>query len=201
MKSLLNQNDPRISLMLLSLLFFLSVFTIWNFFALRRIKLKKLKLEFQNKKIIHQFEKLKSVISPKYILGSQLLEEKIDKVCLKLSSDSFKKFPELSQSRIELIHMKELIAQWRTNIDKDYSLIELEQYSQELPALKKLNHTEQRILLYSIRGFPTSEIALIMSISQQHVRNTKSKTFKILTDELGEEMNITQLQKLLFRNP
>jgi DNA-binding CsgD family transcriptional regulator len=97
--------------------------------------------------------------------------------------------------------MKELIAQWRTNIYKDYSLIELEQYSQELPALKKLNHTEQRILLYSIRGFPTSEIALIMSISQQHVRNTKSKTFKILTDELGEEMNITQLQKLLFRNP
>lgn len=193
MNVILNLSSQNMFLMLLLLSALLLLISIWSFFALRSLKLKKLKVELQHEKTLNQFQQLKSIVSPKYTLGSQIIEDKLQKIHAKLSIEPFRKFTEVHIIKSDILQIKELLSQWRSSIDRDQTLFEFEQYTQELPGLKKLNFTEKRILFYCIRGFSTTDISMMMSISQQHVRNSKSKIQKTLSEEMGREISLNDI--------
>jgi hypothetical protein len=198
MKSILNLQDSSLFLMLSTLvLVLLFSIAIMLFLHYRNIKLQKLKLEINFQKLLHQYHQMKSLVSPKFTFGTQALEQKIDQISNKLNSSTLRKHPETYQIKQEILDINTLLKEWRRSIEQHRVIITIESFTNQFPILLELNNTEKKILLYSIMGYGIQDISTMLSLSQQHIRNSKSKILKWLSEFYQEEITIASLQKLV----
>jgi hypothetical protein len=164
----------------------------------RRFQFQKLNLELENIRTINQSNYSKQQIADRVLSVNRATHKKLNYLVQKLRNSKFAKDPEIIEIRGELNSISEL----ETDLVNEMSQIKTSDnilyLAEKFKSILSMNQTEQSVLGYIIEGHKVKEIAILMSISEQHVRNTKSKVFKMLSEDIGTTVSTQDLQ--VFRN-
>lgn len=180
------------SVLILTLLIF--GFVLYN--KNKKITIQKLQLEIQNSRNINELNLNKKQFAERLISANQSINKKLEKISNKLKVSEFAKNPEIIQVRKELESISELKGEWTSEMEQIQSIDDIGFLFDHFKCIQNFNQTEQSLLAYLINGHKVKEIAALLDISQQHVRNTKTKIFKALSSENGSDIDIVNLLEL-----
>ena len=164
-----------------SLLLLLSAFVA--FFLYRKNGRKKLaiialeaRLASQELEILKRDKEMKENV----VAISQSVLEQISQIVQKIRSANFSKDPEAVAIRQDLVRLTQLSQAF---IEPNLSDTVYDSYNylfEDLPSLSELNVTEKRIFVLTVLGNRPKEIAALLNLNDQYIRNVKSKIKKLL---------------------
>jgi DNA-binding CsgD family transcriptional regulator len=167
----------------------------------RKIAIQKLQLELQNNRNISELNQNKKQFAERLISTNQVINKKLDKIASKLKQSNFGKDPEIIQIRRELESITEIKGDWSNELNQIKAIDGIHYLLDHFQSVQHFNQTEQTLLAYFINGHKVKEIATLMNLSEQHVRNTKTKVLKALSQEHQTEVSIEQLIELKEKGP
>lgn len=159
----------------------------------RKITIQKLQLEIQNNRSMHELTQHKKQFAERLISSQDAVNKKLEKIISKLKGISVHKDPEIIQIRKELSSITALNHEWEDELQSVHSHENIQYLYDHFTCLRDFNQTELRLLSYFINGHKTKEIASLLSISEQHVRNTKTKLIKTMSAEQGKTLSYDDL--------
>ncbi len=159
----------------------------------RKNAIQKLQLELQNNRSISELNQSKKQFAERLISTNQVINKKLDKIASKLKQSNFGKDPEIIQIRRELEGITEIKDDWSNELNQIKAIDGIRFLLDFFQSVQLFNQTEQTLLAYFINGHKVKEIATLMNLSEQHVRNTKTKVLKALSQEHQTEVSIDQL--------
>ncbi len=159
----------------------------------RKNAIQKLQLELQNNRSINELNQSKKQFAERLISTNQVINKKLDKIASKLKQSNFGKDPEIIQIRRELEGITEIKDDWSNELNQIKAIDGIRFLLDFFQSVQLFNQTEQTLLAYFINGHKVKEIATLMNLSEQHVRNTKTKVLKALSQEHQTEVSIDQL--------
>jgi DNA-binding CsgD family transcriptional regulator len=162
----------------------------------RKNAIQKLQLELQNNRNINELNQNKKQFAERLISANQAINKKLDKIASKLKQSNFGKDPEIIQIRRELEGITEIKDDWGNELNQIKAIDGIKFLIDYFQSVQLFNQTEQTLLAYFINGHKVKEIATLMNLSEQHVRNTKTKVLKTLSQEHQTEVSIEQLIEL-----
>jgi DNA-binding CsgD family transcriptional regulator len=150
-----------------------------------------LELEKQGKAILEQERSYTDRIR----LLSEALIAKSMRWSEMIKSSHIAKDPVAIQIRREL----ETIATIKGNFEYDESIMargeSVEEALRHFPELEELSHTAKEVVLLSISGQKPREIAKLLSLNEQYIRNLKSSAKKQLAPRLGTKFRWEELSR------
>ncbi len=164
----------------------------------RKIAIEKLQLELQNNRTLFELGQNKKQFAERLIAAQEAISAKILIIISKLKQTPFNKDPEIIQIRKELSTIADLNTEWEHELDSINTNDDIQFLYDHFDCIRNFNQTEQRLLYYFIHQHKVKEIAALLSISEQHVRNTKTKLIKTLSQEYGKTLKYEDL--LAFKN-
>lgn len=162
----------------------------------KKTTIQKLRLEIQNSKNINEFNLNKKQFAERLINANKSINKKLGQISNKLKNSEFAKNPEILQVRKEIESISELKGDWSTEMEQIQSIDDIGFLYDHFKCIQNFNQTEQSLLAYLINGHKVKLVAKLLDISQQHVRNTKTKIFKALSSEYGNEVDLNYLLEL-----
>ena len=162
----------------------------------KKTTIQKLRLEIQNSKNINEFNLNKKQFAERLINANKSINKKLGQISNKLKNSEFAKNPEILQVRKEIESISELKGDWSTEMEQIQSIDDIGFLYDHFKCIQNFNQTEQSLLAYLINGHKVKLVAKLLDISQQHVRNTKTKIFKALSSENGSEVDLNYLLEL-----
>jgi DNA-binding CsgD family transcriptional regulator len=179
----------------------LSVFGFVLFQKNKKITIQKLQLEIQNSRNIDEINTTKKQFAERLISANQTINKKLDKLSSKLKNSEFSKNPEILQVRKELDSITQLKGEWNSELQQIESIEDIRYLHEHFQCIQNFNQTEQSLLALIVKGHKVKEIATLMNISEQHVRNTKTKVLKSMSREKGFVVTIDFLGKIQNNGP
>jgi tetratricopeptide (TPR) repeat protein len=175
----------RTTAVLVAFLLFLLIVNLWQW---RRDRLRienelklSLELEQERKAILEQERSYTDRIR----LLSEALISKSLRWSEMINSSTMAKDPTAIQIRREL----EVVATLKGNFEHDSAILtrgeSVEEALKPFPELDDLSHTAKEVVLLSISGQKPREIAKLLSLNEQYIRNLKSSAKKRLEPRLG----------------
>jgi DNA-binding CsgD family transcriptional regulator len=164
----------------------------------RRIQFQKLNLELENIRTVNQGNYSKQQIADRVLSVNRATHKKLNYLAQKLRQTKFAKDPEIIEIRSELNSISELETDIFNEMNQIKSSDNILYLAEDFKSILSMNQTEQAVLAFILEGHKVKEIAVLMSVSEQHVRNTKSKVFKMLSEEVGH--NVTTEDLLSYKN-
>jgi tRNA(Met) C34 N-acetyltransferase TmcA len=149
----------------------------------KKITIQKLQLEIQNSRNISEINLNKKQFAERLISANQAVNKRLEKISSKLKNSQFGKNPEIVQARKELDAITELKGEWSLEMQQIQTIDDISFLLDHFKCIQNFNQTEQSLLAYLLNGHKIKEIAALMSLSEQHVRNTKTKVLKALSSE------------------
>ena len=162
----------------------------------RKNAIQKLQLELKNNRSINEINQNKKQFAERLISTNQIINKKLAKIASKLKQSNFGKDPEIIQIRRELEGITEIKDDWSNELNQIKAIDGIKFLLDYFQSVQLFNQTEQTLLAYFINGHKVKEIATLMNLSEQHVRNTKTKVLKALSQEHQTEVSIEQLIEL-----
>lgn len=175
--------------------------TFFFFQKNRKIAIQKLQLELQNNRNLSELNQSKKQFAERLISTNQVFNKKLDKIASKLKQSNFGKDSEIIQIRRELESITEIKGDWSHELNQIKAIDGIHYLLDYFQCVQHFNQTEQTLLSYFINGHRVKEIATLMNLSEQHVRNTKTKVLKALSQEHQEEITIEQLISFREKGP
>ncbi len=160
----------------------------------RRIQFQKLNLELENIRTVNQGNLAKQQIADRVLGVNRAAHKKLNFLAQKLRQSKFAKDPEIIEIRNELNSLSELETDILNEMNQIKSSDNILYLAEDFKSILSMNQTEQAVLAFILDGHKVKEIAVLMSVSEQHVRNTKSKVFKMLSEEVGRTVTSEDLQ-------
>jgi tetratricopeptide (TPR) repeat protein len=124
-------------------------------------------------------------LKEKTITLAQSILIQISQLIEKIKNASFSKDPDAILFRQDLERLSELSSSF-TELDKtnEFGFGDYDELFEKIPSLSLLNLTERKVLILSILGSKPREIAILLNLNDQYVRNVKSKLKKSLPESL-----------------
>ena len=162
----------------------------------KQITIQKLRLEIQNSRNISEIYLNKKQFAERLISANQAVNKRLEKISNKLKSSEFAKNPEIVQARKEIDAINVLKGEWSLEMQQIQTIDDISFLLDHFKCIQNFNQTEQSLLAYLLNGHKVKEIAALMSLSEQHVRNTKTKVLKSLSTEKKLEVTLGFLSEL-----
>lgn len=122
------------------------------------------------------------------VFTSKLILSKIEELINKIKNSNLASNPTLVDIKVELERLKGVDLPSENEMDDDSDIFEKYQYlTDKFPVLADLNSTTYKILVLSILDNAPKDIANLLNLNMQYVRNVRSKLKKELAAELGED--------------
>lgn len=137
------------------------------------------KLVKQELEMLRQEKELKENV----VAISQTILEQISGIGQRLKTADFAKHPEAVSIRLDLERLTKLS---QSVVQPSLSEVVYESYDYlftQYPELDILNLTERRILILTVLGNKPKEIAALLNLNDQYIRNVKSKIKKLFSAE------------------
>jgi hypothetical protein len=124
-------------------------------------------------------------LKEKTITLAQSVLIQISQLIVKIKNASFSKDPDAILFRQDLERLSELSSSF-TEVDKtnEFGFGDYDELFEKIPSLSSLNLTERKVLILTILGSKPREIATLLNLNDQYVRNVKSKIKKSLPESL-----------------
>lgn len=167
----------------------------------RKNAIQKLQLELLNNRNLSELNQSKKQFAERLISTNQVINKKLDKIASKLKQSNFGKDPEIIQIRRELEGITEIKGDWSAEMNQIKAIDGIHYLLDYFQCVQQFNQTEQTLLAYFITGHKVKEIATLMNLSEQHVRNTKTKVLKAFSQEHQKDVSIDQLISLREKGP
>jgi len=189
-----SQNVQYLIMFFCSLLVLLLIGALLMFYAKnRKIEVEKLKLEINNSRNLNELSKNKRLFADRLISSNQAMVKKINQIVKMIQKSSLAKEPDLIQIKKELIALTEL----EENLEVEMNQLKVSDvltfYSDKYFCIQNMNQTEKTILSYLLNGQKIKEIATLLTVSEQHVRNTKTRVLKLINAESNSQFTIEDL--------
>ncbi len=184
-----------------TLVLILSVFGFVLFQKNKKITIQKLQLEIQNSRNIDEINTTKKQFAERLISANKTINKRLDKLSSKLKNSEFSKNPEILQVRKELDSITQLKGEWNSELQQIESIEDIRYLHEHFQCIQNFNQTEQSLLALIVKGHKVKEIATLMNISEQHVRNTKTKVLKSMSREKGFVVTIDFIGKIQNNGP
>ena len=162
----------------------------------KQITIQKLRLEIQNSRNISEINLNKKQFAERLISANQAVNKRLEKISNKLKSSEFAKNPEIVQARKEIDAINVLKGEWSLEMQQIQTIDDISFLLDHFKCIQNFNQTEQSLLAYLLNGHKVKEIAALMSLSEQHVRNTKTKVLKALSTEKKIEVTLEFLAEI-----
>jgi tetratricopeptide (TPR) repeat protein len=121
------------------------------------------------------------------VFTSKLILTKIDELILKIKNSNLSNNPTMVDIKIELERLKGVELPHEGETIEESDIFENYQYlSEKFPSLTEMNSTSYKILVLSILDNAPKDIANLLNLNMQYVRNVRSKLKKELSEEMGE---------------
>ncbi len=121
------------------------------------------------------------------VFTSKLILTKIDELILKIKNSNLSNNPTMVDIKIELERLKGVELPHEGEAIEESDIFEKYQYlSEKFPSLTEMNSTSYKILVLSILDNAPKDIANLLNLNMQYVRNVRSKLKKELSEEMGE---------------
>ncbi len=121
------------------------------------------------------------------VFTSKLILTKIDELILKIKNSNLSNNPTMVDIKIELERLKGVELPHEGETIEESEIFEKYQYlSEKFPSLTEMNSTSYKILVLSILDNAPKDIANLLNLNMQYVRNVRSKLKKELSEEMGE---------------
>jgi hypothetical protein len=121
------------------------------------------------------------------VFTSKLILNKIDELILKIKNSNLSNNPTIVDIKIELERLKGVELPTEGETIEEYNIFEKYQYlSEKFPSLTEMNSTSYKILVLSILDNAPKDIANLLNLNMQYVRNVRSKLKKELSEQMGE---------------
>ncbi len=159
----------------------------------RKIEVEKLKLEINNNRNLNELSKNKRLFADRLISSNQAMVKKINQIVKMIQKSSLSKEPDLVQIRKELIALTELEEDLEIEMNQLKVSDVLTFYIDKYSCIQTMNQTEKTILSYLLNGQKIKEIATLLTVSEQHVRNTKTRVLKLINSEMNSQFTIEDL--------
>ena len=166
----------------------------------RKIQFQKLNLELENIRTVNQGNYSKQQIADRVLSVNRATHKKLNYLAQKLRQTKFAKDPEIIEIRSELNSISELETDIFNEMNQIKSSDNILYLAEDFKSILSMNQTELAVLAFILEGHKVKEIAVLMSVSEQHVRNTKSKVFKILSEDVGHNVTAEELQNYEDKN-
>jgi len=166
----------------------------------RKIQFQKLNLELENIRTVNQGNYSKQQIADRVLSVNRATHKKLNYLAQKLRQTKFAKDPEIIEIRSELNSISELETDIFNEMNQIKSSDNILYLAEDFKSILSMNQTEQAVLAFILEGHKVKEIAVLMSVSEQHVRNTKSKVFKMLSEDVGHNVTAEDLLSYKTRN-
>lgn len=166
----------------------------------RKIQFQKLNLELENIRTVNQGNYSKQQIADRVLSVNRATHKKLNYLAQKLRQTKFAKDPEIIEIRSELNSISELETDIFNEMNQIKSSDNILYLAEDFKSILSMNQTEQAVLAFILEGHKVKEIAVLMSVSEQHVRNTKSKVFKMLSEDVGHNVSTEELLSYKNRN-
>lgn len=157
----------------------------------KKLKLR-LELEQERKNSVQQEKRYLERIR----LMSESLISKSEKWSEQISISDFAKNPVALQIRRELKEIATLGGNFNLEPQKESRIDLVEEALKQFPELDDLSHTAKEVVLLSISGQKPREIAKLLSLNEQYIRNLKSSAKKRLEPRLGTSFRWDDLAHL-----
>lgn len=164
----------------------------------RKIEIEKLRLEILNSRTLNENNKNKRVFADRLISSNQAMAKKLTSIIKNIQKSQFAKDPEIIQIKRELTLLTEIEEGLYQEMDQLKATDVLMFISDKFQCINDMNHTEKTVLGYLLNGQKIKDIAGLMSISEQHARNTKTRVLKMMSQESDSTVTIEDL--MLLRN-
>ena len=186
----------RTTAVLVVFLLFLLIINLWQWRRDRQRVEKELtlnlELEQERKAILEQERSYTDRIR----LLSEALIAKSMRWSEMINSSKIAKDPTAIQIRREL----DMVATLKGNFEHDSAILtrgeSVEEALKQFPELDDLSHTAKEVVLLSISGQKPREIAKLLSLNEQYIRNLKSSAKKRLEPRLGSSFRWDELAHL-----
>ncbi len=189
-----SQNAQYLIMFFCSLLVLLLIGALLMFYAKnRKIEVEKLKLEINNNRNLNELSKNKRLFADRLISSNQAMVKKINQIVKMIQKSSLSKEPDLVQIRKELIALTELEEDLEIEMNQLKVSDVLTFYIDKYSCIQTMNQTEKTILSYLLNGQKIKEIATLLTVSEQHVRNTKTRVLKLINSEMNSQFTIEDL--------
>ena len=189
-----SQNTQYLIMFFCSLLVLLLIGALLMFYAKnRKIEVEKLKLEINNSRNLNELSKNKRLFADRLISSNQAMVKKINQIVKIIQKSPFSKEPDLIQIKKELIALTELEEDLEVEMNQLKVSDVLTYYSDTFLCIQTMNQTEKTILSYLLNGHKIKEIATLLMVSEQHVRNTKTRVLKLINAESNNQYTIEDL--------
>ena len=159
----------------------------------RKIEVEKLKLEISNSRNINEINKNKRIFADRLIGSNQAMTKKIHQIVKAIQKSNFAKEPEMIQIRKDLTALMEIEHDLELEMDQLKASDVLTYYSNQYTCIHSMNQTEKTILSYLLNGQKIKEISALLSVSEQHVRNTKTRVMKLINAEGQTQLTLEDL--------
>ncbi len=188
------QNQQFIIVFVGTILILVLMGVILMFYAKKRkVEVEKLRFEISNSRNLHEINRNKRIFADRLINSNQAMIKKINQIIKNIQKTSYSKEPELIQIRKELIALTEIEEGLALEMDQLKASEVLTFYLDRFPCIQELNPTEKTILSYMLNGQKIKEIAALISVSEQHVRNSKTRILKLISTEANQSLSIEEL--------
>ncbi len=164
------------------------------YFKNRKIEIEKLRLEINNSRHLNEINKNKRVFADRLISSNHAMVKKLNLIIKNIQKSKFAKDPEIIQIKHELTSLTEIEEDLFQEMDQLKATDVLMFISDKFHCINEMNQTEKIILGYLLNGQKIKDIAVLMSISEQHARNTKTRVLKLMSQETN---SIVTMEKLL----
>ena len=119
---------------------------------------------------------------------SKIILSKIDELIVKIKNSNISNNPTFVDIKVELERLKDVELPFETENIEQSDIFEKYQYlTDKFPSLADINSTTYKILVLSILDNAPKDIANLLNLNMQYVRNVRSKLKKELAAELGED--------------
>lgn len=122
------------------------------------------------------------------VFTSKIILSKIDELIVKIRNSNLSSNPTMVDIKVELERLKDVELPFETENIEQSDIFEKYQYlTEKFPSLADINSTTYKILVLSILDNAPKDIANLLNLNTQYVRNVRSKLKKELSEELGED--------------
>lgn len=143
---------------------------------------------------MNEINKNKRVFADRLISSNHAMVKKLNLIIKNIQKSKFAKDPEIIQIKHELTSLTEIEEDLFQEMDQLKATDVLMFISDKFHCINEMNQTEKIILGYLLNGQKIKDIAVLMSISEQHARNTKTRVLKLMSQETN---SIVTMEKLL----
>lgn len=188
------QNQQFIIMFVGTILILVLMGVILMFYAKKRkVEVEKLRFEISNSRNLHEINRNKRIFADRLINSNHAMVKKINQIIKNIQKTNYAKEPELIQIRKELIALTEIEEGLALEMDQLKASEVLTFYLDRFPCIQDLNPTEKTMLSYMLNGQRIKEIAALLSVSEQHVRNSKTRILKLISTEANKTLSIEDL--------